>query len=69
MESIVEPPHLTGIPDLISLNALLYQNVFPIIQPMQLYLLKSKTTRRAGGMMKAPGGGYVRVQPISSAPG
>ncbi|MCG8116116.1 MAG: hypothetical protein N0E45_12275, partial [Candidatus Thiodiazotropha endolucinida] len=30
---------------------------------------KSKTTRRAGGMMKAPGGGYVRVQPISSAPG
>ncbi|MCG8075852.1 MAG: c-type cytochrome, partial [Candidatus Thiodiazotropha taylori] len=31
--------------------------------------IKSKTTRRAGGMMKAPGGGYVRVQPISSAPG
>ncbi|MCG8116622.1 MAG: hypothetical protein N0E45_14860 [Candidatus Thiodiazotropha endolucinida] len=33
------------------------------------FLRKSKTTRRAGGMMKAPGGGYVRVQPISSAPG
>ncbi|MET0003109.1 MAG: hypothetical protein ABW087_05750, partial [Candidatus Thiodiazotropha sp.] len=32
-------------------------------------LTESKTTRRAGGMMKAPGGGYVRVQPISSAPG